>query len=104
MTAVRRPCGARVADTHRLPGAALEHWAWQLRAVCRGMPTDAFFHPDYERGPERQRREAWAKAICAQCPVIDACRRHALTVDEPYGVWGGLSESEREALTARRLR
>jgi len=26
------------------------------------------------------------------------CRRHALAVHEPYGIWGGLSESEREHL------
>jgi WhiB family redox-sensing transcriptional regulator len=24
------------------------------------------------------------------------CRSHALAVHEPYGIWGGLSESERE--------
>ena len=23
------------------------------------------------------------------------CRQHALKVHEPYGIWGGLSESER---------
>ncbi|PRI07123.1 WhiB family transcriptional regulator, partial [Mycobacterium tuberculosis variant bovis] len=27
-----------------------------------------------------------------------ACRSHALEVGEPYGVWGGLSESERDLL------
>jgi WhiB family redox-sensing transcriptional regulator len=26
------------------------------------------------------------------------CRSHALAVHEPYGIWGGLSESEREHL------
>jgi WhiB family redox-sensing transcriptional regulator len=26
------------------------------------------------------------------------CRQHALTVREPYGVWGALTEDEREAL------
>jgi WhiB family redox-sensing transcriptional regulator len=31
------------------------------------------------------------------------CREHALSVQEPYGVWGGLSESDRrEILEARR--
>jgi WhiB family redox-sensing transcriptional regulator len=25
-----------------------------------------------------------------------ACREHALKVREPYGVWGGLTEEERE--------
>lgn len=26
------------------------------------------------------------------------CREHALKVGEPYGVWGGLSESERNEI------
>jgi WhiB family redox-sensing transcriptional regulator len=36
--------------------------------------------------------------MCRRCPVIDECRSHALEVGEPYGVWGGLSESERDLL------
>ncbi len=62
-----------------------------------------FFHPQGERGSTRQHREAEAKAVCQRCPVIDACRRHALQVAEPYGVWGGLSEEERaDQLRAQR--
>jgi WhiB family redox-sensing transcriptional regulator len=33
--------------------------------------------------------------VCASCPVIQQCREHALAVQEPYGIWGGLSEDER---------
>jgi WhiB family redox-sensing transcriptional regulator len=29
------------------------------------------------------------------------CRSHALSVQEPYGIWGGLSEDERELIIAR---
>jgi WhiB family redox-sensing transcriptional regulator len=57
-----------------------------------------FFHPEGERGPSRARREAEAKAICGTCPVIAQCAAHALQVREPYGVWGGLSEGEREQM------
>lgn len=39
--------------------------------------------------------------MCADCPVIDACRQHALEVQEQYGVWGGLSEEERLVLLNR---
>jgi len=28
------------------------------------------------------------------------CAEHALRVREPYGIWGGLSEEEREAIYA----
>ena len=46
----------------------------------------------------RSDREAAAKAVCAGCPVRRECLDHALTSGEPYGVWGGLSEGERETL------
>nr|WP_073366692.1 WhiB family transcriptional regulator [Rhodococcus jostii] len=67
----------------------------QLRAACRGMNSSIFFHPDRERGQARERRIRVAKFICHQCPVIDACREHALTVVEPYGIWRGMSEADR---------
>ncbi len=41
-------------------------------------------------------RDLAAKAVCARCPVIAECAAHALQVREPYGVWGGLTEDERE--------
>ncbi|OXM67019.1 WhiB family transcriptional regulator [Amycolatopsis vastitatis] len=86
----------RMADTRRLPGPNADMWDWQLEGSCRGMDSASFFHPDGERGPARARREARAKAVCLSCPVLEMCRSHALAVHEPYGIWGGLSESERE--------
>jgi WhiB family redox-sensing transcriptional regulator len=59
------------------------------------MDSALFFHPEGERGPARADREVRAKQICSSCPVLVRCRAHALAVHEPYGVWGGLSESER---------
>jgi len=64
------------------------------------MSSSYFFHPEGERGPARARREAKAKAICSRCPALLECRRHALQVHEPYGIWGGLSESERQQILA----
>jgi hypothetical protein len=32
---------------------------------------------------------ARAKAICAECPIRQACFEGALARGEPYGVWGG---------------
>ncbi|WP_192726067.1 MULTISPECIES: WhiB family transcriptional regulator [unclassified Mycobacterium] len=68
---------------------------WQLSARCRGEDTDAFFHPEGERGGERRRRQRRAKAMCAECPVRHQCLVHAMKVPEAYGVWGGTSEDER---------
>ncbi len=86
-----------MADVRRLPGPNADIWDWQLKGLCRGVDSSFFFHPDGERGPARAKREARAKAMCARCPVLEQCRTHALAVHEPYGIWGGMSESERES-------
>lgn len=93
-----------MADTRRLPGQNTDDWDWQFEGLCRGMDSSVFFHPDKERDPARGRREAKAKAICQKCPVLERCRRHALEVREPYGIWGGLGEKERRKLIAEAKR
>lgn len=77
-------------------------WDWQLRAACRGADSAFFFCPSGERGPSRRERIRRAKQICAGCDVVQECLRHAMSLREEYGVWGGLSEEER--LTALRHR
>lgn len=59
--------------THLLPGPNADLWDWQLHGACRGANSEVFYHPDGERGRARTQREETAKAICATCPVIDAC-------------------------------
>ncbi|MER7824852.1 WhiB family redox-sensing transcriptional regulator [Streptomyces sp. CG 926] len=86
----------------RLPGRAEHQWEWQEEAACRALGTDRFFHPAGERGEERAAREQEAKEVCAFCPVRSQCLSHALRVQEPYGVWGGLTEDERRELGARK--
>ena len=83
-----------------LPPPRLENWDWQRHARCRGMNPSIFF-PTIDRGPRLARLESIAKQICHDCPVITACRRHALDVGERHGVWGGLTTTER-ALSQRR--
>ena len=92
-----------MTDISRLPAPQLEVWEWQLHGACRSQDTELFFHPEGERGPRRANREAAAKAVCATCPVLLACREHALAVREPYGIWGGLSEHDREDLYGREV-
>ena len=86
-----------MAEISRLPGPVADIWEWQFQGACRHVDPSVFFHPEGERGPARRRRDDAAKAICATCPVVRECREHALTVREPYGVWGGMTEQEREA-------
>ncbi len=74
-----------------------EAWAWQLAARCRDEDPGIFFATDGERGHLRRQRNERAKAICAQCTVLTQCRDHALHHQEQFGIWGGLSESDRSA-------
>ncbi|WP_431982592.1 WhiB family transcriptional regulator [Streptomyces qinglanensis] len=90
-----------MADFSRLPGPNADLWDWQLLAACRGVDSSLFFHPEGERGAARSAREASAKEVCMRCPVRAECAAHALQVREPYGVWGGLTEDEREELLGR---
>ncbi|ADG98483.1 transcription factor WhiB [Segniliparus rotundus DSM 44985] len=87
-----------------LPGPNADLWDWQIKGVCRGMDSSIFFHPEGERGRARRQRENKAKEFCRQCPVVMQCREHAIRVGEPYGIWGGLSESERIVAMEKRRR
>lgn len=92
-----------MAETSRLPEPVAEIWEWQRHGNCRNMDSAVFFHPDGERGLARENRVARAKKICQSCPVLVECRQYALSAQEPFGVWGGLDESERrEIITHRR--
>lgn len=85
----------------RLPIPVFSSYEWQYDGACADADPTVFFHPEGERGPARRQRDADALAVCATCPVVPACRAHALAVREPYGVWGGLSEHDRETIYAR---
>lgn len=77
------------------------HWNWQEEAACQGMDSSIFFHPQNERGSARSKRDRMAKVVCAQCTVRLECADYAIRAREPYGVWGGLTEEERERIYTR---
>lgn len=87
-----------MASITYLPRPVPEVYDWQQQAACRGLDSSVFFHPSGERGPSRAGRAQRAKEICARCPVLRQCREHALASHEPYGVWGGLTEEERDRM------
>lgn len=72
------PGGAALPD---LPGAA-----------CAEVDPELWF-PERGGGPAGD-----AKAICRRCPVQRDCLDWALDVNEEFGIWGGLSPSERAEL------
>ena len=82
--------------------------SWQRDAACRNHPPDWWF-------PAKGRSVSAAKAVCAGCPVRDACLSWALdevdvgpgdphTTSHRYGVLGGLSPAERTALARQYAR
>jgi WhiB family transcriptional regulator, redox-sensing transcriptional regulator len=84
-----------------LASAAAED-TWDLGAACRDEDPMLFFGPNrFEPKRERLAREAEAKAVCAGCPSLRACREYALSQGELYGVWGGLGENDRRTVVAR---
>ena len=68
---------------------------WRIDAACRDLDTAIFF-------PETEEAAAAAKAVCASCPVREACLEFALITRQDDGVWGGLTETERRRLRRRR--
>ncbi len=83
--------------------AATPEEGWQANAACRGLASRLFFPPTTFEAPRaRTLRETQAKTICATCTVIEICACHALRINEPHGIWGGMNESERRQLVASR--
>ena len=76
-------------------------WEWQENGACREADTALFFHPQNERGLSRVRRDRAAKSVCGRCDVRLECADYAIRAREPYGVWGGLTEEERERIYVR---
>lgn len=70
--------------------------SWMAHAACRGR-TDLYFAPHAERPQTRLKREARARRLCLECPVLLDCRDHARNHLE-YGVWGGETEDDRAEL------
>ena len=68
---------------------------WRSRAACRDVDTAVFF-------PETEPEIAAAKAVCAACPVREACLDFALITRQDDGVWGGMDENERRRVRRRR--
>ncbi len=64
---------------------------WQEQALCAQTDPEAFF-------PEKGGSTREAKRICSRCEVKADCLEYALSKDERFGIWGGLSERERRKL------
>lgn len=66
-------------------------------AACSGYDPETWF-PVSETGASSAVQIEQAKAICAICPLQAACLEWATDRGIDYGIWGGLTPSERRAL------
>ncbi|GAA4744236.1 hypothetical protein GCM10023328_27550 [Modestobacter marinus] len=83
-----------LADVFDADFPGTEDQSWQERALCAETDPEAFF-------PEKGGSTREAKKICTGCEVRAECLEYALTMDERFGIWGGLSERERRRLRRR---
>lgn len=83
----------------------LDEWEWQEQGNCSKVDDpEIFFLEHGERGKEKRKREQQALKICRSCPVVEKCLEHALTVPEFFGVWGGTTAEQRNAILRKRGR
>jgi WhiB family redox-sensing transcriptional regulator len=69
--------------------------SWRDQAACRGLDPDIFY-------PVSDDDADMAKAVCATCPVREACLEYALANRERDGIWGGATERERRRMVRQR--
>jgi WhiB family transcriptional regulator, redox-sensing transcriptional regulator len=82
------------------PGRSVPHrdvQQWRTLAACGRDPT-LFYKNDLDSEEQTRHRVTKAKAVCMSCPVRPQCAAYAFAVAEPYGIWGGFTESERARL------
>ena len=65
--------------------------------ACRGLNPDQMF----PTGEKQTTDIAAAKAVCALCPIQDRCREWAIVTRQEFGVWGGLTEWERNKILSQ---
>jgi WhiB family redox-sensing transcriptional regulator len=70
---------------------------WRAFAACGGV-VNLFYKNDFDSEERTRHRVSEAKGVCKRCPVRPQCAAHALAAAEPYGIWGGFTESERVLL------
>ncbi|HSW65563.1 MAG TPA: WhiB family transcriptional regulator [Bacillota bacterium] len=67
---------------------------WQERALCAQTDPEIFF-------PEKGGSPREAQGVCNSCEVKADCLDYALGNNERFGVWGGLTDSQRKKLRRR---
>jgi WhiB family redox-sensing transcriptional regulator len=77
-------------------------------AKCIKFPATKEYDPWYHESEDGEDDTLEAKKICKgtddgrPCPLLQQCLEFALTNNERYGIWGGMSPEERAQLRKER--
>lgn len=77
----------------------------EKQAKCVAFPATEDYDPWYV---ETEEESEDAKAICngtydgRPCPLLSSCLEFAMTNNERYGIWGGMTPEERASLRKER--
>src|SRR5690625_4855760 len=85
--------------TMTLTGPIVPH-EWATNAACAKFPThqtDPIFFPAKETPKTTD-----AQNLCATCPARQPCAEYAIESNEPHGIWGGLTATDRDKIRAER--
>jgi WhiB family redox-sensing transcriptional regulator len=74
-----------------LPGGL----SWHDQARCAGTDQRMFF-------PAQGDANRLARQMCASCPVRIPCLDYAVDNHEEFGIWGGTTPRERQAIRRRK--
>lgn len=91
-----RPRSSLHASNTHLPDHCGGGVDWS-EALCRKVDPEVFYL-DKGHGADA------AKEICESCPLKNICLEHALANKEKFGVWGGTTPEDRDAIWAEQKR
>ena len=63
-----------------------------VKASCRDASWPDLWH---SADPDER---AYAKAVCAHCPVRSECLQYALALGDVHGIWGGEGSAARRKI------
>jgi hypothetical protein len=71
---------------------------WHRDANCSGLDVeDALkFFGDSVDPMSAMTQHRWAQMFCRECPVRMECLNWCLDTESQFGVWGGMTESQRK--------
>jgi WhiB family redox-sensing transcriptional regulator len=85
--------GLEPTDAGELLDLMLQRPAWHVGAACRTASDVTNWFPVFAGDAARARR------VCGGCPVVDSCASWAIKEGPDLkGIWGGLSERERQRM------